>query len=154
MAADNKVHVVLINPAGNLVHRQANYDPTNGSVGLENSVKSALEVVGVWVVRDLNGDAGGPFWDEYSGNSQYKVEEAFDGVQVAKRDLAGQTLGVKVKSHFSDASSPTGFVTMDAKLEDSVMGGGASYAVLDDGQGSLYEEKLAAAKTLVGAPGA
>jgi len=154
MAADNKVHVVLINPAGNLVHRQANYNPTNGSVGLENMVKSALEVVAVWVVRDLNGDAGGPFWDEFSGNSQYKVVEAFDGIQVGKRDLTGQTLGAKIKSYFSDSSSPGSFVSVDSKLEDSVMGGGANWAVLDDGQGSLYTEKLAAAKTLVGVPGA
>jgi len=150
MAADNKVHVVLINPAGQLVHRQRNFNPEVGSIDLENAIKGNMIVVAVYLVRDLNGDAGGPFWDEYSGNSQYRVAESYDGVVVSKRDFTPPH--ASTKGYYSDASSSLPATNIDAKLIDSTMGSGANWPVLDDGQGSYYEQKLAEARALVGYP--
>ena len=154
MAADSQTHVVLINPAGNLIERTANFNPVSGSSNIENSVKSALEVVAVFVQRDLNGDQGGPFWDEYSGNNQYKVEEAYDGIQIGVRDVpgGGSQASVRVKSYFDDLASPTPFSTIGNAYHESVMGGGAGWIVFDNGEGSLYDQKLAEARTLVGFP--
>ena len=157
MAADSQVYVVLINPAGNLIQRDVSFNPTNGSANVEMATKSALEVVAVFVKRDLNGDQGGPFWDEYSGNNQYCVAEAYDGVQMKVRDIAGGGGGgnsVRVKSYFSDLTNPTAFSTIASSYHESVMGSGSNWIVFDDGQGSLYEQKLAEARTLVGYPGA
>jgi hypothetical protein len=155
MAADSCVHVVLINPAGNLIERTAQFNPVTGNSNVENAVKSALQVVAVFVERDVNGDAGGPFWDEYSGNNQYKVEESYDGIQMGVRDIAGggSSASVRVKSYFSDLANPTAFSNIANDFYESVMGGGASWIVFDDGQGSLYEQKVAEARTLVGYPG-
>lgn len=152
MAADNCVHVVLINPAGNLIDRTVNFNPGNGSGAVEQAVKSALEVVAVFVERDVEGDAGGPFWDEYSGNSQYGVVAAYDGVTVVKRDLTGSTKGTVKKSYFNDAASPGPNVQVASAFQETTIGAGANWPVLDDGQGSNYEAKLAEARTLVGVP--
>ena len=152
MAADNEIHVVLINPAGSLVHRKKKFNPTEGSSGVEHDIKGNLNVVAIYIVRDLDGDAGGPFWDEYSGNSQYRVGESFDGVDVSKRDFTPPH--ATTKSYYENASSPTPAANIDSKLTDSVMGSGANWPVLDDGQGSYYEQKLIEARTLVGFPGA
>ena len=92
MAADNCIHVVLVNPAGNLIQRTVAFNPGNGSGAVEQAVKSALEVVAVFVERDVEGDAGGPFWDEYSGNSQYSIVAAYDGVTtLARRDRTSRS---------------------------------------------------------------
>lgn len=152
MAADNCVHVVLINPGGQLIERLSNYNPTQGSQGVENACKSALEVVAVFVERDLEGDAGGPFWDEYSGNSQYAVLEAYDGVTVVKRDLTGATKGCIKKSYYNAAGSPGPNTSVASAFEETTIGAGANWPVLDDGQGSYYEQKLAEARVLVGLP--
>lgn len=154
MAADSQVHVVLINPAGNLIQRSVSFNPTNGSANVEMLTRSALEVVAVFVQRDLDGDQGGPFWDEYSGNNQYCVAEAYDGVQMKIRDIAGGGGGnsVRVKSYFNDLTNPTAFTTIGNAYHESVMGSGSNWIVFDDGQGSLYEQKLAEARTLVGYP--
>lgn len=152
MAADSCVHVVLVNPAGNLIDRKVNFNPGNGSGAVENAVKSALEVVAVFIERDIEGDAGGPFWDEYSGNSQYSVSEAYDGITVVKRDLTGQTKGAIKKQYFNEAGSPGPNVPVGSAFEETTVAQGANWPVLDDGQGSNYEQKLAAARTLVGLP--
>ena len=154
MAADSQTYVVLINPAGTLIQRSVSFNPTNGSANVEASTKSALEVVAVFVKRDLNGDQGGPFWDEYSGNNQYKVEEAYNGVQVKVRDIpgGGSQASVRVKSYFSDLTNPTPFGTIGNAYHESTMGAGSNWVVFDDGQGSLYDQKLAEARTLVGFP--
>lgn len=155
MAAENCTHAVLINPGGNLIHRRANFNPVSGSAGIEHSTKSALQVVAVFVERDCNGDQGGPFWDEYSGNNQYCLEEAYDGVQVKIRDVPGGGGGqatVRVKSYFNELVSPTSFTSIASAYHSSVMGAGSNWIVMDDGQGSLYEQKLAEARTLVGFP--
>ncbi len=152
MAQDNAAHVVLINPAGSLIQVSANFNPGQGSNGVEHAVKSALEVVAVYIVRDLEGDAGGPFWDEYSGNSQYGVGEAFDGVTVVKRDLTGPSIGCIKKQYFNDASSPGPNVSVPNAFIETTVSSGASWPVLDDGQGTNYEQKLAEARTLVGFP--
>jgi hypothetical protein len=153
MAADSKVHVVLINPAGTLIHRQVNFNPAAGSAGVENMVKSALKVVAVFVQRDLNGDTGGPWWDEYSTNNQYAIMETYDGVEVKIRDITGPSSGVRTKSYFNDLTNPTAIAAVAKALEESTMGSGANWAVLDDGAGSYYEQKLNEAKNLVGLPG-
>lgn len=154
MSADSKVHVVLINPSGNLICRTVNFNPVSGSAGVESGVKSALKTIAVFVERDINGDQGGPFWDEYSGNNQYCVEESFDGVQVKVRNVpgGGTLASVRVKSYFNDLSSPSGFGSIDSVYHESVMGAGSNWIVLDGGEGSLYEEKLAEARILVGYP--
>lgn len=152
MSADSKVHVVLINAGGNLIHRQVNFNPSVGSTGVENMVKSGLKVVAVFIQRDLNGDQGGPFWDEYSTNNQYTLSETYDGVEVKIRDITGSNKGVRRKSYFNDLTNPTAIEQVSSALEDSVMGSGATWPVLDDGDGSFYDQKLAEAKTLVGFP--
>jgi len=156
MAADSQVYVVLINPAGNLIQRSVSFNPTNGSANVEVGTKSALEVVAVFVKRDLNGDQGGPFWDEYSGNNQYCLAESYDGVQVKVRDVpgGGTLASVRVKSYYSDLTNPTPFSSVGAVYHESVMGAGSNWIVFDEGEGSLYEQKLAEARTLVGYPGA
>lgn len=155
MAADSQTYVVLINPAGNLIQRSVSFNPTNGSANVESGTKSALEVVAVFVKRDLNGDQGGPFWDEYSGNNQYCLAEAYDGVQVKVRDVAGggTQASVRVKSYFNDLTNPTPFSSVDAVYYESIMGAGSNWIVFDGGEGSLYEQKVAEARTLVGYPG-
>jgi hypothetical protein len=152
MAQDNCVHAVLINPAGNLIQRTVSFNPGNGSSAVEQAVKSALEVVAVFVERDVEGDAGGPFWDEYSGNSQYGVIAAYDGITVVKRDLTGPTKGTIKKSYYDDAGSPGANTQVGTSFEETTIGAGANWPVLDDGQGSNYEAKLAEARTLVGIP--
>jgi hypothetical protein len=154
MAADSQVHVVLINPAGKLIQRAVSFNPTNGSANVESLTKSALEVVAVFVQRDLNGDQGGPFWDEFSGNNQYCVAESFDGIQMKVRDVqgGGSQASVRVKSYFSDLGNPTAFSSVGSAYHESVMGAGSNWIVFDGGKGSLYEQKLAEARTLVGFP--
>jgi hypothetical protein len=155
MAADSQVHVVLINPAGNLIQRAVSFNPVNGSSNVEMQSRSALQVVAVFVQRDLDGDQGGPFWDEYSGNNQYCVAESYDGVQMKVRDVPGGGGGqasVRVKSYYNDLANPTAFSAIDSKYHESVMGSGSNWIVFDDGEGSLYEQKLAEARTLVGYP--
>jgi hypothetical protein len=152
MAKDSTVHVVLINPGGSLIQRSVNFNEGNGSSGVENACKSALEVVAVYVVRDIEGDAGGPFWDEYSGNSQYGVVESYDGITVVKRDLTGATKGCTKKSYYNNAASPGPNTPVASAFEETTIGAGANWPVLDDGQGSNYEAKLAEARTLVGLP--
>lgn len=151
MAADNCVHVVLINAGGNLIDRTVNFNPGNGSGAVEQAIKSALECVAVYIERDINGDAGGPFWDEYSGNSQYSVGAAYDGVTVVKRDLIGPTKGAIKKSYYDDAVSPGPNTPIAAAFEETSIGA-ANWPVLDDGQGSNYEAKLAEARILIGLP--
>lgn len=157
MAADNAVHIVLINPAGNLIQRTATFNPVNGSSNLENMIKSALQVVAIFVVRDLNGDISGPFWDEWSGNNQYKISESYDGITVGVRDVPGGGGGgasVRLKAYFSDSASSAPFSVIDSKYHESTMGSGGNWVVFDDGQGNLYEQKLQEARVLVGRPGA
>ncbi len=152
MAADSTVHVVLITPAGVLIQRSVNFNVGQGSAGVEHAVKSGFEVVSMYVVRDTEGDAGGPFWDEYSGNSQYSCAEAFNGVQIVKRDLTGATKGAVKKVYYDDAGSPGPNTPVANAFEESAVAQGANWPVLDDGQGSNYEAKLAEARILVGLP--
>lgn len=151
MAMDSCVHVVLYNPGGNQITRTANFNPINGSLNVEGQIKNArLQVIGVWIVRDQNGDAGGPFWDEYSGNSAYSVIQAYDGISMVKRDTTGAAKGAAIKSYFNDGSNPTGFQTVASPQEDIVMAQGAQWTVLDDGQGSLYQTELETARVSLG----
>jgi len=157
MAADSQVYVVLINPAGNLIQRSVIFNPTNGSANVEAFTKSALQVVACFVKRDLNGDQGGPFWDEFSGNDQYCLAESYDGIQMKVRDVpsgGGGQASVRVKSYFSNLTNPTAFGTIASAYHESTMGAGSNWVVFDNGQGSLYTQKLAEARTLVGYPGA
>jgi hypothetical protein len=152
MSQDNCVHVVLINPAGVLIDRTVNFNPAQGSAGVEHGVKSGLQIVALYVERDVQGDAGGPFWDEYSGNSQYSCAESYDGVLIVKRDLTGATKGAIKKSYFDNADSPGPNTPIANAFEESAVAQGANWPVLDGGEGSSYEQKLAEARILVGFP--
>lgn len=154
MTARNKAVAVFIttdNPP-NLILREQEFDPTNGSLDVESALASGRQVVAVWIVRDLDGDLGGPFWDEYSGNSQYRVESTFDGVDVGERDLTGNTQGVRTRTYYSNATAPAARVDVAREFEDSTMGRGAGWTVYQDGQGTAYNTQLAAARTLAGVP--
>jgi len=154
MAADNNFIVVLIDASvpPNLIVRQQKYDPINGSDAVEGIVASALQVVAMFNVRDLDGDMGGPFWDEFSGNSQYRVQGVFDGLGIAKRDLTGATQGVFVRTYFSNATAPADFAKVAKAFEDSIIAQGVNWVVYEDGQGVLYDAELAKARKLVGLP--
>ena len=79
-----------------------------------------------------------------------QLQHFFRGV--AKRDLTGSTKGVIKKSYYDDAGSPGSNTSVANAFEESTIGQGANWPVLDDGQGSNYEAKLAEARTLVGFP--
>lgn len=156
MAARNKCIAVLITTdvPPNLIVREQEYDSTRGSGDVEAALASGRQVVAVYAVRDLDGDLGGPFWDEYSGNSQYRVEGVFDGVDVGERDLTGPTQGVQTRTYFNNATAPSEKVSVNRDFEDSTMGRGSGWTVYEDGQGALYAAELAKARVAVGFPGA
>jgi hypothetical protein len=56
------------------------------------------------------------------------------------------------RSYFDSAGSPGSNTPVANAFEESAIGAGANWPVLDDGQGSNYEAKLAEARTLVGIP--
>jgi hypothetical protein len=154
MSADNKCIVVLIDTGAppNLIMQEVKYDPIGGASGVEAKIASGLQIVALYNVRDLNGDMGGPFWDEFSGNSQYRVQGVFDGVNVAKRDTTGATKGAITRTYFANSTAPGKQTTVEAQFEDTVMGQGAGWSVYENGEGALYEAELAKARTLVGLP--
>lgn len=154
MAARNKAVAVLIttDDPPNLILREQEYDSILGSALVEITLASGRQVVALWIVRDLDGDMGGPFWDEYSGNSQYRIEGVFDGVDVGERDLSGMTQGVRTRTYFSNATAPGTRVEVERDFEDSTMGRGAGWTVYQDGQGAEYSAQLAAARQLAGVP--
>lgn len=151
MPKENCIHAVLINPSGNLVHRQKAWgDNVGGSAGIEQFIRSGLQVVAVYVTKDVNGEAGGPFWDRYKGNSMLSVQETFEGISIAMHDVLPAS--TQIRETLNDAQlRPIRQVT--AKLAKAIMGKGANWDMYEDGQGSLYEAKLAEANTLVGYPG-
>lgn len=150
MANKNRVHVVLIDGAMNLVHQLKDWgDSEGGSTSIESKTASGLQVVGVWIEKDAGGEAGGPFWDEYSGNSMYALQETFEGVTVAMHDI--NPANTRVRETLNDGAQRATRV-IDPKLADATMGKGANWDVFEDGQGTLYEQKLAEARALVGIP--
>lgn len=147
MAIQTDVMVVLMKPDGTLFVRQGSL------AGVENRSKSVNKVVAVFTKRFDDVDPGyGPFWDEYSGNSMYGIEEGDDEVVIKAHDI--NPTKTRKKGLDKATSTPTAWEEVDSKLADAVMGGGANWTVLDDGQGSLYEAKLQDARVLVGFPGA
>lgn len=154
MAARNKCIAVLIttdNPP-NLILREQEYDPIDGSALVQVALASSRQVVACYNVRDLDGDAGGPFWDEFSGNSRYRVQSTFDGVDWARQDLTGPTQGVFTRQYFSNAAPPAAQVDVENNAEDLVMAQGTSWLVYEDGQGSEYATQLEAARILASVP--
>lgn len=154
MAARNKAIAVVITTdvPPNLIAREQEYDPIAGSGAVELALASGRQVVALYIVRDLDGDMGGPFWDEYSGNSQYRVEGVFDGVDVGERDLTGGTQGVRTRTYFANATTPSARVEVIKSFEDSTMGRGAGWTVYENGEGVLYEAELEKARALAGVP--
>jgi hypothetical protein len=155
MAARNKAIAVLIDTSiepSVLIKREQEFDPLGGSADVQTALASGRQIISLYIVRDLDGDMGGPFWDEYSGNSQYRVESVFDGVDVGERDLTGGTQGVRTRTYFSNATAPAARVEVSRDFEDSTMGRGSGWTVYQDGQGAEYEAQLAAARELVGVP--
>jgi hypothetical protein len=150
MANKNRVHVVLIDGSTNLIHQMKDWgDSEGGSTGIEAVVSSGLQVVGIWVEKDVNGEAGGPFFDEYSGNSMYALQETFEGISIALHDITPAS--TRIRETLNDKTlRPIRHI--DPKLADATMGKGSNWDVFENGQGSLYEEKLAAAQVLVGVP--
>ena len=152
MAVESCIHVVLINPAGNLVHRTKAWgDNVGGSAGVEAASKSGLQVVAIFVEKDVNGEIGGPFWDEYSGNSMYALEETFEGIVIALHDT--NPVSTRLRETLND-SALRPIRQVDNKLAGATMGKGSNWDTYEDGQGSLYDAKIAEARTLVGFPGA
>jgi hypothetical protein len=146
------LHVVLINNGGNLIHRQMPWgDAVGGAAGIENAMKSGLQVVAVFVQKDADGEASGPFWDEYSTNSMYAVQETWEGLAIAQHDIAPAS--TRIRETLNDGQLRA-VRQIDPKLSGPTMGKGANWDVYEDGSGSLYTAKLAEARTLVGYPGA
>jgi len=147
MAVKTDVMVVLMRPNGDLVVREGDL------IGCENRCKSVNKVVAIFTKKYDDADPSyGPFWDEYSGNSMYCLEEGDTEVVIKAHDI--NPAKTRKKGLDKATSAPTAWEEVDSKLADAVMGGGANWTVLDDGQGSLYEAKLQDAKVLVGYPGA
>lgn len=139
------IYAVLMLPNGDLLKRESSL------TGCESLFKSVHPVVAVFTKKTM-GDPPQDFWDEYSGNSMFSVEEGDDEVVIKAHDINPAKTRKRGISKADDALTPWGEV--DSKLADAVMGGGASWPVMDDGQGTLYEAKLQDAKVLVGYPGA
>lgn len=144
-----KVHVILINPSGTLVAKTQILGALAAGA-LEIGLKSALQVVGVWVERseDENGNPG-PWWDEYTGNSAYAVQENSEGVGIFRHDTTPTATKTR---QFNNDHSMAAQRQIDNSLAQSVMGQGACWDVLDDGSGSYYTQKVGEAKALIGAP--
>lgn len=152
MANENCIHVVLINPAGNLIHRSHPWgDARGGSAGVEASSRSGLQVVGIWVEKDTQGEAGGPFFDEYTTNSMYSVQETAEGISVSMHDITPSS--TRIRETLNDKTLRS-IRQIDPKLSAAVMGKGANWDVFENGTGALYEQKVAEARVLVGVPGA
>lgn len=147
MAVKTTVYAVLMKPNGDLLKRESDMN------GCEAMFKSVLPVVAVFTKKYDDADpAYGPFWDEYSGNSMYSVEEGDTEVVIKAHDI--NPAKTRKKGLDKATSDPTMWTEVDSKLADAVMGGGANWTVVDDGQGTLYEGKLQDARVLVGYPGA
>jgi len=133
---DRDVHVVLINPAGNLLHMQSSF------AGSQVASASALQVVAVFFRRD-NTSGPGSFWDEFSGNDAYCLEENASGVGIKVRDVTPSSLRIK---QFNAVGNPDPIRAIGNQLADAVMSG----ACWDTYDGGDYADKLTAARTLVG----
>lgn len=153
MAARNTIHVALVNAGGQLVYRQADFAPGQMQ-GLESSTRSALQCVLLAVVRDAEGDAGGPFWTIYSGNEQYGLSENAEpeGCIVVQRDVTGPQNGARQRVWNSDATPPGAQETIPAALELLAMARGNWWEVVDGGSGAEYEALVAQAMSDLGVP--
>jgi hypothetical protein len=150
MAIRNRIFVVLIDGATNLVLRQKDWgESEGGSSSVETETASGQQVVAVFVEKDADGEAGGPFWDEYSGNSMYSVQETPEGISMGLHDITPTK--TRIRETLNDGSLRA-IRLVDPKLAEATMGKGSNWDVFEDGQGSLYEQKLAEARTLVGVP--
>ena len=105
-----------------------------------------LQVIACFTQRP-NGQ-GGFFTDEYSGNSAYAFVESPDGVTIMPHDSGqGGTTRTKAYDDANDSSSPIRAVA--TKLAGAMMGQGACWDTLDDGNSTFYDTKLAEARDLV-----
>jgi hypothetical protein len=136
-----EIYAVLHLPNGNLQVKQS---PPSGA---EPALKSHNQVVAVYVKRTI-GDPPQDFWDEFSGNSMYKVQEETDGLAISAHDI--NPAKTRIKGFENGNQGP--WREIDPKLANATMGGNASWDTLDDGQGTYYEQKLAEARVLVGYP--
>lgn len=134
------VYVALYRPDGTLVYKEADYG--DGLTGQENSLKSNLECVAIFVKREQGTNV---FWDSYSGNSAYKFEAGSDGVNIYSHDTTGSNR-TRLR-HYTNTGGIESVQDIPSQLADAVMGGGATLVVLDEGSGSLYEQKLAEARS-------
>jgi hypothetical protein len=134
------VHVVLHKPNGDLLHR----------TGIHAACRSACQLVAVFVERseDKNG-APGPWWDEYSGRAMFAAVENPDGCAIWSHDTTPTSSTVR---QFNNDHSVEPGRSVQNNLADAIMGQGACWDVLNDGDSSYYDQKLAEARTLVGAP--
>jgi len=148
VATDNKIYVYLLTPGNQLVRREMNHSPVANTAGLEHMFKAgaAFKAVVVYHVRDLEGDAGGPFLDNFDVIEQLKVGGTADGLTIARRDFTGPNKGTTERTYFSNGSPPLQATGIEAAFEDGVMAGGANWRVLDDGSGSVYDQRLVEAR--------
>ncbi len=117
------------------------------AAGIENKLKSSLPAVAVFLKRPRPSTP--PFfnWDEISGNSAFAVQENPDGVALLWHDTAPLSTRIK-QANADDTVEP--IRDIEGKLARILIGQGAVWDVFDSGSGTLYFEKLAEAKTLVG----
>lgn len=140
----NTVYVVLYKQNGDLEYKTADF--ADGLNGQENSLKSHRQVVGIFVKRIVSTQE---FWDEFSGNSCYSLTESDEGIDVYPHDAGGQ--GITRVKHFANDGATAAIRQMDNKVASTVMGGGATWDTLEDGDGSLYNQKLVEAKAYLAA---
>lgn len=134
----NTIYVALLRPdggSGTLVYKTADFDGV--LTGQEKALTSNFQAIAVFVKREQGANT---FWDYYSGNSLYTLRESATGIDIYAHDSGGQ--GSTRLRHFANDGSAAGLRTVDNKIAAAVVGGGATWDVYEDGQGSLYEQKL------------
>lgn len=134
------IYAALYNPSGALQYKSVEYGPNMH--GQMQALASALQMVALFVKREISSQV---FWDEFSGQDAYALREEADGVSIYTYDSSGQ--GTARVQPFKNDGTTQAIRQFATSLSDVMMGGGAAWDVLGGGSGSLYAEKLAAARS-------
>ena len=132
----SNIHVALDNN-GTLEWKVVAFGPS--LTGYESNLMSPKPIVGLWVQRELGGN---DFWDEWTGNSAYSLVEGPDDFVVKSFDDGGQGT-TRVKEYFKDGNAGT---IRTAEGGAALLGGGATWDVLDNGSGNSYDGLVEDAK--------
>jgi len=143
---DNLLHVVVLGPTGVPYVRTDDFD---SPFLAKPKMSSQYPIIGIWVVRDVNGVEGSPYWDEFAGNSEYTVVRLVDGgVGIVSTDYERSGPGRhRVRRYFKDE-----------KRGESVEGplnatASTTWRTYENGQGDAYGRLLKKAKARVRCPG-